>query len=306
MNLYVSPISILLLPFCVLSADECAAARFSFLGPTPYFSAADSPFPVNGSSPDFYLEDFEDGELNTRGIFQPLLPITHASVIRPHELTDSVDSDDGILDGVGNGGHSLAANAFIVFPIDPPQSRSYIRFGFDRLSLGFYPNAFGFVWTDGISSNDILIELFDEQWQLLAENRFERLGDDLLTGQTAEDRFLGVVSTTYFAYVRITSMYAGSPYTFEIDHVQYGLVNVPEPVSILPILESVILLSPQKFVRRRPLLYGCRRFGLSHRIGGSDHGTIQSKTTWKKALFRTVRVPHNAIHCATADCLRGC
>ncbi len=46
-------------------------AGFTFLGPTPYLSAADSPFAEYLDGPDFYLEDFEDGELNTLGIFHP-------------------------------------------------------------------------------------------------------------------------------------------------------------------------------------------------------------------------------------------
>jgi hypothetical protein len=252
--------------FCARQ-DTCRAG-FTFLGPAPYLSAADSPFPVDGSNANFYLEDFEDGELDTPGIFQPLHPITHASVIQPHGLTDSVDADDGLIDGVGNDGHSLAANAYLVFPIDPPRSWSHIRFGFDPILLGFYPNSFGFVWTDGIASNDVLIELFDDDWELLASNKFVGLGDDFLSGQTAEDRFIGVISSIPFAYVQITSMYSGSPYTFEIDHVQYGWIEVPEPRAASLVLAAFMILSHQLFIRVR------------HRFGRSALA-FQSIDTWR-------------------------
>lgn len=51
--------SILLLAVCAFGVADYARAGFTFLGPTSYLSAADSPFPVDGSNPNFYLEDFE-------------------------------------------------------------------------------------------------------------------------------------------------------------------------------------------------------------------------------------------------------
>jgi hypothetical protein len=235
----------------VMMTQSICSADFTFLGPTPYLSAADSPFPVDGSNPEFYLEDFEDGLLNTPGIFQPLLPITHATVIGPNEFTDSVDADDGIIDGSGNSAHSLAANAYTVFPTDPPRSWSDIRFGFDKSTLGYLPNAFGFVWSDGIAPNEIAFELFDEQFQLLARNDFHGLGDPFLSGQTAEDRFLGVVSTAPFTYVQIISKYSGFPYTFEVDHVQYGVIPVCEPRPMILVFTIVIATSRGFIVRIR-------------------------------------------------------
>jgi hypothetical protein len=214
-------------------------AAWVFLGPTPYLSRADSPFPVDGSNANFFLEDFEDGLLNTPGIFQPLLPITHASVLQPHQLTDSVDGDDGVVDGNGQGGHALAANAYMVFPTNPPFTWSTTRFGFDKGALGHFPNAFGFVWTDGVSPSTLLVEFFDQDWQFLAQRELGDLGDDRLTGETADDRFLGFVSDTPFAFVQITNKYPGPPYTFEIDHVQYGVI--PEPTGLILAVVGVLL-----------------------------------------------------------------
>lgn len=237
----------------IAAAVNSASAGFTFLGPTPYLSRADSPFPVDGSNPNFFLEDFEDGELNTPGIFQPLHPATHGSVIHPHHLTNSVDSDDGLIDGDGTGGHSMAANAYVVFPTDPPHSWSDLRFGFDSTELGFHPNAFGFVWTDGIAPNKVRIEVFGGDWQLLGQGEFQGLGG-ALPGDTSDDRFLGVVSSAPFEFVQITSMYPGSPDTFQIDHVQYGLIAVPEPSTTAMGIASLSLLLCRFFfyVQRLP------------------------------------------------------
>jgi hypothetical protein len=215
-------------------------AAWTFIGPTPYLSKADSPFPVDGSNPNFYLEDFEDGLLNSPGLFQPLLPITHGTVSSPSEETDSVDLDDGAVDGLGRDGHSLRSNAYIVFPIDPPVSWSDARFGFDAPTLGFHPNAFGFVWTDGIAPSAVLVEVFDAQWNLLAYHEYAGLGDSLSSGQTDEDRLLGVVCDSPFAFVQITSKYAGPPGSFEIDHVQYGAIEVPEGSALVSALAGIV------------------------------------------------------------------
>lgn len=227
---------------CCFTADQSSAGLI-FLGPTPYLSAADSPFPVDGSNPNFFLDDFEDGELNTPGIYQPFDPVSHGSIIHPSALTDSVDADDGEIDGNGNNGHSMAANMFITFPLDPPITWSFVRFGFDEEQLGRLPNAFGFTWTDGIAPNKVRIELFGSEWEELGQAEFAGLGDDSLAGETAEDRFIGVIThTTSIAFVQITAIYPGTPRTFELDHVQYGILIIPEPSGVALILAYLMTL----------------------------------------------------------------
>jgi hypothetical protein len=82
------------------SASIEAHAR-TYLGPTPYLSAVDSPF--IGPFDWFRLETFESGAFS-----QPGVTISSgAGVIGPGLLTDSVDSDDGAVDGSGRGGHSF-------------------------------------------------------------------------------------------------------------------------------------------------------------------------------------------------------
>ncbi|MEZ6069861.1 MAG: hypothetical protein R3C10_06175 [Pirellulales bacterium] len=86
-----------------------ATAAPVFLGPTPYLSAADSPFDLSSPGSTFHLEDFEDGELNTLGIHQLPPGALNATVMDPSPTTDSVDADDGTIDGSGTAGHSFAA-----------------------------------------------------------------------------------------------------------------------------------------------------------------------------------------------------
>ena len=65
-----------------------------------YLSEADSPF--NGYDFDsFYLENFEDGLLNVPGV-----SASTGSVVGPGGATDSVDGDDGTIDGSGTSGKS--------------------------------------------------------------------------------------------------------------------------------------------------------------------------------------------------------
>ncbi len=77
-----------------------SAAHAGGVGPSPYLCdtgcASDSLF--NGLSFDyFYVEDFKDGMLNTPGVFQDGTGAPTA----PGALTDSVDADDGVIDGSG-------------------------------------------------------------------------------------------------------------------------------------------------------------------------------------------------------------
>ena len=84
---------------CLLGA-LCAqpAQALEFFGPTPYLSVADTPSGFASGAMD--LEDCEDGMVNPR-------LTTSATIIPPGGITDSVDADDGAIDGSGLGGHSL-------------------------------------------------------------------------------------------------------------------------------------------------------------------------------------------------------
>ena len=104
----------------------------NFLGPIPYLSVADSPFDLEGSA--FVVEDFEDGVFNVPGVVA-----SAGAPIGPGGTTDSVDADDGAIDGLGNDGNSF-------FSIN---GAAGITFTFDTDVLGALPTSAGIVWTDG-------------------------------------------------------------------------------------------------------------------------------------------------------------
>ncbi len=93
-----------------LTVSDTCNAEFMFLPPTPYLSAADSPFPVV-TNPTFNLEDFENdpGCVPGPGVFcgggkfdAPGVNLIYGST----GLGSSVDADDGIIDGSGADGAS--------------------------------------------------------------------------------------------------------------------------------------------------------------------------------------------------------
>ena len=225
--------------------DSCLAG-FTFLGPTPYLSSADSPFAHYLGGPDFYLEDFEDGELNTPGIEQQEHHVYgsafHATVMEPGEYTDSVDGDDRYIDGCGAAGHSLRSNAFYSNVMIPQRNTVSIVFQFNENELRDLPTAFGFVWTDGPIGIDYFRPGLDVRFVITDSdgNRYVSPSESVSfnvgrDGGTMEDRFYGVVGDTGISEVDVFGVYYGEgesmPY-IEIDHIQYGRVIIPEPGSV--------------------------------------------------------------------------
>jgi hypothetical protein len=243
-------------------------------------SAADSPFPVDGSNPNFFLEDFEDGQLNTPGIFQPLHPVFgtafHGSVFGPSELTDSVDADDGIVDGFGTAGHSFRSEALFVSPTIPQRNTVDLEFEFDVAQLGALPNAFGFVWTDGPVGIDFFRPGFDLRVLATDANGNEFVSpyiklfaNVLRNGLTAEDVFIGVTSDVGLKQVTIFGVYYGESETmpyFEIDHVQYGRFIVPEPATTTLLAATLIAIHAYCVSQRRSRV----EKGGSHILNNTD------------------------------------
>jgi hypothetical protein len=188
-----------------LSITGLSAGGVTFLGPTPYLSEADSPWDT--TAPDFHLENFEDGAMNTPGA-------THnaaAALQRPNPITDSVDGDDGFIDGLGQDGWSLFWSC----------GTCGITFTFDENELGYLPQRAGVVWTDGW--NPIQFEAFDGNGVSLGTVSGSH-ADASLGGTTGEDRFYGVEYEGGIGSIKVTNG-AG----IEVDHLQYGLI--PETCS---------------------------------------------------------------------------
>jgi hypothetical protein len=179
------------------------AAAQTLLGPSPYLSIADSPFDLSGLGSTAFLEDFEDAKLNVPGAYS-----CSGNPAAPSGLTDSVDADDGAIDGFGTGGYSYFAN-------DGP---SGIRITFSKDQLGAFPTFAGLVWTDGGIGCSITFEAFDAGGASLGTVHMEGAGDGAFSGTTAEDRFCGAEFEDGISEVRIRNSSGG----IEIDHIQYG------------------------------------------------------------------------------------
>lgn len=216
-----------LLTIGALSAAPVTTHAGVFLGPSPYLSFADSPFKGIAGFSYFYLEDFEDGLLNTPGVSS-----SGGTVLAPSGSTDSVDGDDGAIDGDGTHGHSL---------ISTPATKT-LTFTFDAAKLGgLLPTHAGIVWTDvGVSSprtgfDEVTFSAIDGTGASLGSIGPFTLGDGSVLGQTAEDRFFGI--TNIGGGIKSITVSMASSSDWEVDHLQYGFLPrdaaVPEPATVV-------------------------------------------------------------------------
>lgn len=225
------------------------------IGPTPYLSFADSPLPGSASFSYFYLENFENSG------FTPGWT-ANAGWMRagPNALTDSVDADDGAIDGSGARGSSFYSGG----------ATSILAITFDATVLGALPTHVGVVWTDvGISAPDLGLanfsfEAFDSASVSLGAIGPFTLGDGSAVSATGEDRFFGVIFSGGISRIELTSsgsgpndivgfgrtgsalLPAGST-DWEVDHLQYGRAApvvgaVPEP-AVTGVLAAGVLCS---------------------------------------------------------------
>src|SRR6185369_15112619 len=135
-----------LTPTLTTTPTATTAPTTIFLGPSPYLSFNDSPFKdINLST--FYLEDFEDHALNVAGVNASSGGVT--SVVFGPSIHDSVDADDGQIDGSGLNGDSFFTG----------NGGAGITFHFEENTLGGFPTHAGIVWTDG--SGLVTFEAFD-------------------------------------------------------------------------------------------------------------------------------------------------
>ena len=202
-------LSAIVVALAVLSPSAFAG---STNGPAPYTSFNDSPLKgVDFTGGYFHREDFEDLLLNTPGVSASGTPTG------PGGLTDSVDEDDGTIDGNGTNGHSFFSS---------PGSAG-ITFTFDESVLGSLPTHAGIVWTDG--EGTLTFDAFDENGVSLGLiGPISEAGvfpDDNFVGGTAEDRFFGAQNDNGISKIFISNTAGG----IEVDHLQYGAVSAEPP-----------------------------------------------------------------------------
>jgi PEP-CTERM motif len=250
--------------FLVLGTTTDVAAT-TLYGPTPYLSFDDSPFKAaSGSLGQFYLETFEDGSLNTPGvtITSNQQDDSILGVVGPGAFLDSVDGDDGVIDGLGQNGRSYANLA----------NNGYENFGltvtFTAIALNGLPAYAGLVWTDGSQTDSTLFEAFDANGISLGTIGPVKIGDSTFAGTTGEDRFFGVFNASGIS--KLTIRTPGGDNNMEIDHLQYGLtaVSVPEPSSIQLLAVGLIGILT-RLQRQRVNAHGGG--GYTDRINTSSH-----------------------------------
>lgn len=183
----------------VLSGGVCDTAEHAF-GNTevhlnPYTTAANSAFDTTAFG--YCIETFEDGSMDVPGVQ------ANGVVIGPGGNTDSVDGDDGAIDGSGTNGRSLhivngAAGLEIIF--DPSRTNGL-------------PTEAGIVWTDG--AGEIAFQAFDANGLKFA-NAGGSFSDGKFDGGTSEDRYFGVFDSLGISKVTVSNSIGD----MEVDHLQ--------------------------------------------------------------------------------------
>ena len=176
---------------------------------------------IAGSFSYFYLDNFQDLVLNSE---------VSASAGAPYGggIADSVDADDGAIDGSGLApGRSFFSGG----------GSAGITFGFDGTALGGLPTHAGIVWTDSGAGAQIRFRTYDELGVELDSGLIDLAqGDNSNNGETAEDRFYGAINAGGISSIFISNASGG----IEVDHLQYGLMGaggeppggIPEPATL--------------------------------------------------------------------------
>jgi len=192
-----------------------ANSQPSFFLNNPYKSFdGDSPFKSLKATSDWFEFETFDGptfQANTKGV-------TTSSPNETSKYTDagfydSVDSDDGAIDGKGRAQDRLVL------------SNGDITFTFDN-KRGF-PTDAGIVWTDVHATNPsfgqstLTFEAFDASGKSLGlQGPFTVGGDYSTTGETGEDRFFGAHYNGGISSFRV--VVPAVTVGVEFDHLQYG------------------------------------------------------------------------------------
>jgi len=171
-----------------------------FIGPMPYLSSANSPW-IGATFSYYHLENFETGAFSVPGVAK-----SSGTFLNSGGNTDSVDADDGVIDGFGKNGRSLFLGS----------GSTGITFTFNSATLGSLPTYAGVVWTDGVGA--ITFEAFDENGVSLG-TRTGIHADTSIGGTTGEDRFYGCIHEGGISKIKLKNVSGG----VEMDHLQYGI-----------------------------------------------------------------------------------
>jgi hypothetical protein len=251
-------------------------------GPTPYLSAADSQFALGTGS--FCLEDFEGAGFDVPGV-------TGNGTLQPAtSITDSVDGDDGAIDGFGTAGQSYFSGdgaGGITFTFDP------------QAPLGL-PTSAGAVWTDGGLGVDVTFESFDQNGTSLGTIVATAVADNDNSGGTAEDRFFGITNPGGISAIKLSSPGGG----IEVDHLQFdhcsAAQNTTTTTTTLPPTTCAGVPSGRTFES-----LNCRIAALQDGVAAATElGDAQSKLAKALAVAKSKKEDGEA-KCAGGDTKRA-
>lgn len=199
------------------AVDATAAAPEAGATPaTAYLRPQDSPFAAVDFAW-FYLEDFEDHQLNTLGLRSISAPgsSTAQGVLSSSfgtGLIDSVDADDGRP----NDNQCMKTDG----SCDAWWGPGALTFAFDVADLGALPTHVGGVWTDG--QGDVSFEAFGPDggtiYKVGPVSEPGVFPDNTVSSSTGEDRFFGAYHPQGISAFTVSNTAGG----VEMDHVQYG------------------------------------------------------------------------------------
>lgn len=211
------------------------------LGPSAYLQASDSPLAaLDFSGGYFFLENFEDHALNTLGASSSVAGSGPTSIVFGPNVHDSVDADDGALDGSGLQGDSWF------------NSGASTGFAFSAGALGALPTHVGLVWTDGPFQTPVTLTAWgaDNVTVVCSIVGAAGFANSSFNGETSEDRFFGCVDGGGIARVQLTNVLGGG---IEVDHLQYGrqaASAVPEPSSLALLTLGAALAARRRVTKR--------------------------------------------------------
>lgn len=197
------------------AATGSLAAEPVFFGPSAYLSAADIPVGFYAGGSPSLLDSLEDGSLHAS------LAGSDGSVLtgRGPGGVDSVDTDDGVIDGTCAAAAPLLCRSWFFGDGNKGVSFSYRGYG-------PLPTAFGLVWTDGVGT--VTFSATGADGQNLGSFSATGIPDGSFGGSTGEDRFFGVQFAGGIRAIHIRNSAGG----IEVDHIQYGqMAPVPEPAA---------------------------------------------------------------------------
>ncbi len=185
--------------------------------PTPYLSAENLPSGFKATNP--FIEDFEDGAVDSR------LTIAPGKIIGPgyesgiKGVTDSVDADDGMIDGDGRQGHSFF-------------------FALNEISVEFATpmTSAGLVFTDGPQEMELTLEAFNRGGDSIGAIRWQTTADEVFTGTTTEDRFIGLTNLDGISRLKIGQ--SGPGLGIEIDHIAFSVIPDTDGDGLLDLVDT--------------------------------------------------------------------